>query len=165
MNNLLHSNIQIRAPQPGDMSYIVHAQARFYAQEYGWDWTFEALACRIAADFIENFKPGRERGWIAVMDGSIVGSVFAVEDTAETAKLRMLYVDKAARGHGLGGRLVDECIAFARAAGYRTLVLWTNDNLVSARKIYQARGFQLIAEEPHHSFGVDLVGQTWSLDL
>lgn len=147
------------------MSYIVHAQARLYAQEYGWDWTFEVLACRIAADFIKNFKPDRERGWIAVLDGSIVGSVFIVEDTAETAKLRMLYVDKAARGHGLGGRLVDECIAFARAAGYRKLVLWTNDNLVSARKIYQARGFQLAGEEPHRSFGADLVGQTWSLDL
>lgn len=155
----------LRDPVPGDLGFVVHRQAVLYAREYDWDWTFEALASEIAAKFIQDFKHGRERCWIAELDGAIVGSVFVVQDDDDTAKLRMLYVEPSARGHGLGRRLVDECMVFARAAGYRRMVLWTNDCLIAARRIYVDKGFALIAEEPHSSFGKNLVGQVWARDL
>jgi GNAT superfamily N-acetyltransferase len=155
----------LRDPEPGDLGWVVHAQARLYAREYGWDWTFEAMVAEIVAQFISKFQPDREKCWIAERQGAIVGSVFVVTQDDETAKLRMLYVDQSARGLGLGRRLVDECIRFAQLKGYRKLVLWTNDVLISARRIYVAAGFRLVEEERHHSFGKDQVGQIWQLDL
>ena len=147
------------------MGWIVHRQAVMYAEEYGWDTTFEALGAEILAAFVRDFKPSCERCWIAEKDGKIVGSVFAVQHDAETAKLRMLYVEPSARGLGIGRRLVDECVAFAGRAGYREIILYTNSVLVAARRIYEAAGFTLAAEQPHHSFGKDLVGQTWERPL
>jgi DNA-binding MarR family transcriptional regulator/GNAT superfamily N-acetyltransferase len=155
----------LRPHRPGDMGWIVHRQAVLYHDEYGWDGTFEALVAEIAAAFITNFDAGRECCWIAERAGGIVGSVFVVRESDGTAKLRLLYVEPSARGLGIGARLVDEAIKFARARGYATLTFWTNDILVSARRIYEAAGFSLVSEEPHHSFGQDLVGQYWSLKL
>lgn len=157
--------IVIRRHRPGDMGAIVSGQARIYAEEFGWDETFEALAAEIGAAFLKGHDPARERAFIAERGGKVVGSVFCIDGRDGVAKLRMLYVDAAARGLGLGRRLVRDCIAFAREAGYRRMTLWTNDILVSARRIYQAEGFVLTAEEKHRSFGVDLVGQTWELEL
>lgn len=159
------SGLTLRAPRPGDMGQIVSGQARLYAQEYGWDWTFEALVAEITAQFIRQFQPAHERCWVAERDGQVVGSVFVVHQDLETAKLRMLYVDRSARGLGLGRHLVAQALAFARSAGYRRMVLWTNDVLVSARHIYEAEGFRLVEENSHHSFGKDLVGQVWARDL
>ena len=155
----------IRPLKVGDIGWITHRQGILYSQEYGWDATYEALVAEILAGFVKNFDSTSERGWVAERDGRIIGSVFLVRASAELAKLRLLYVEPTARGLGLGKRMVQECIDFARMKGYKTLTLWTNDVLVSARRIYQAAGFQLVKEERHHSFGKDLVGQTWDLAL
>jgi len=159
------SMVLLRNHRPGDMGWVTSAHGALYAQEYGWDISFEALVAKIAAEFIEKFDPARERCWIAELDGAPVGSVFVVRKTDVVAKLRLLIVDPKARGLGLGKRLVDECLRFATDAGYSSMTLWTQSILTSARGIYQRAGFKLVAAEPHHSFGVDLVGETWERDL
>jgi DNA-binding MarR family transcriptional regulator/GNAT superfamily N-acetyltransferase len=156
----------LRSPRPGDLGWVVHRQGALYAGEYGWDWTFEGLVAQILGDFVRNFDPAGEQGWLAERHGEIVGSIFLMRgDDEATGKLRLLYVEPGARGLGIGAALVDACVARARAAGYTRLTLWTNDILVAARRLYQAAGFNLIGEEPHRSFGKSLVGQTWALDL
>jgi DNA-binding MarR family transcriptional regulator/GNAT superfamily N-acetyltransferase len=157
--------VTLREPVPGDLGFIVHRQAALYAHEYGWDIGFEALLAQIVADFVHRFVPGFERCWVAERQGQIVGSVFVMRKDHDTAQLRMLYVEPTARGLGLGRRLVDECLAFARSAGYGRMVLWTNDILVAARHIYESTGFELLETEHHRSFGKDLVGQTWGRTL
>ncbi len=156
----------LRKPAVGDLGWIVHRQTVLYAREYGWDWTYEGLASEILSKFIANFDPEREDAWMAERHGAIVGSVFLMKsDDPEVAKLRLLYVEPSARGLGIGSLLVEACIRRARELGYSALTLWTNDVLVAARRIYQAAGFRLMAENKHHSFGHDLVGQTWTLEL
>jgi DNA-binding MarR family transcriptional regulator/N-acetylglutamate synthase-like GNAT family acetyltransferase len=155
----------LRPPEPGDIGWVVQSHGRLYAREYGWDWTFEALAAEIMAHFIRSFDPARERCWIAERDGRNVGCVFVVRREDDVAQLRCLLVDPAARGLGLGRRLVAECIRFARNAGYKRMMLWTNDILHAARRIYEDEGFTLLEEERHRSFGQDLVGQIWELEL
>jgi DNA-binding MarR family transcriptional regulator/GNAT superfamily N-acetyltransferase len=157
--------IVLRAHRPGDMGWVVHAHGRLYFDERGWDERFEALVADITAAFIKTFDPKRERCWIAEMDGEPVGSVFVVKESKTVAKLRLLLVEPKARGRGLGHRLVEECIAFARAQGYRKLVLWTQSNLVAARRIYQACGFALKKKERHQTFGVKLLGEYWEIAL
>ena len=155
----------IREHRPGDMGWVIGAHGRLYAEDYGWDISFEALVAEIAAKFLRDFKPGRERCFIAELDGQPVGSAFVVQEDAATAKLRLVIVEKRAHGLGLGKRLVREAIGFARGAGYARMTLWTNDILHAARGIYVGEGFRLVAEEKHHSFGQDLVGQNWELVL
>ena len=157
--------ITLRPHRPGDMGWVIHAHGRLYHEEYGWDERFEALVAGIAARFIQNLNTQRERCWIAEMDGDPVGSVFVVQDSKSVAKLRLLIVEPRARGKGLGRRLVDQCIAFARAAGYRKLVLWTQSNLAAARHIYKTAGFRLAKRQRHREFGVPLVGEYWELEL
>ena len=157
--------VTLRPHRLGDLGWIARRQAILYAQEYGWDATYEALAAEILAAFVKSNDPDRERGWIAEHDGHIVGSVFVMRGSDSVARLRLLYVEPSARGTGLGRRLVDACIDFARDKGYRTLTLWTNDVLLPARRIYQQAGFSCVAAEPHRSFGKNLVGETWDLSL
>lgn len=155
----------IREHRPGDIGWVVSAHGRLYAQDYGWDISFEALVAEIAAKFLREFRPGLERCFIAERDGAPLGSAFVVSESSEVAKLRLVIVDPSARGLGLGKRLVAEAIGFARGAGYARMALWTNDILHAARAIYVAQGFRLVAEERHRSFGQDLVGQNWELVL
>jgi GNAT superfamily N-acetyltransferase len=157
-----------RLGQPGDLGWVIQAHGEVYSTEFGWDGTMETFIGRIVIDYAADHDPAREAAWIAELDGRRVGCVFCVADPENPgigAKLRVLLVLPEARGYGLGGQLVDTCVDFARAAGYTQLRLWTNDPLVAARHVYLKRGFTLIHEEPHHSFGVDLVGQTYHLDL
>ncbi|HYZ68483.1 MAG TPA: helix-turn-helix domain-containing GNAT family N-acetyltransferase [Mycobacterium sp.] len=157
----------LRPPAPGDLGWVVERHGYRYPDEYGWDTTFEALVARIVADFAERNDTKREAAWIAELDGERVGCVFctASPDSSDTAQLRLLIVEPSARGAGVGTRLVDECLRFARRAGYRRITLWTNDVLLAARRIYERAGFRCDRREPHHSFGHDLVGEYWSRDL
>jgi DNA-binding MarR family transcriptional regulator/GNAT superfamily N-acetyltransferase len=158
--------LSLRPLRPGDIGWIIHRQAVLYAQEYAWDWTYEGLASRILGAFVAEFDASREDSWVAERGGALVGSIFLMKShDPAIAKLRLLYVEPTARGAGVGRRLVATCIARARELGYRELTLWTNDILVAARRIYQGAGFRLVSEAPHHSFGHDLIGQTWTLDL
>ena len=157
--------VLLRDIKPGDIGWVTQQHGELYAREYGWNIEFEGLVAGIAADFIKHYQPDWERCWIAELDNARVGSVFVVRKSKTVAQLRMLLVTPAARGLGLGARLTDECLAFARAKGYQKMVLWTNEMLTAARSIYAKRGFQLVHSEPHHSYGQDLVGETWELVL
>ena len=157
--------ILLRAHRPGDIGWVISAHGALYAQEFGWDISFEALVAQIGAKFLAKFDPAFERCWIAERDGQRVGSVFLVRRSKQVAQLRLLLIEPSARGLGLGKRLVNECERFARAKGYRKIMLWTNDCLHAARAIYVAAGYQLIKSESHHSFGHDMVGQIWELKL
>lgn len=159
------STYLLRPPQPGDMGQVVQQQAQLYAREYGWNSEFEALVAQIVAQYLTDFDPASDNCWIAEKDGRAVGSVFVVRHDPTTAKLRMLYVDASARGLGIGKRLIDEALRFARQAGYTRMLLWTTSVLSDARRLYQKAGFVLVEEEPVHSFGKDLVSQTWALQL
>jgi DNA-binding MarR family transcriptional regulator/GNAT superfamily N-acetyltransferase len=153
--------ISLRTHRPGDMGWVIQAHGAIYEEEYGWGVRFEALVAEIAAKFVQNFDPKRERCWIAELDGAPVGSVFVVKERPGVAKLRLLIVEPQARGEGLGRRLVEECIAFSRRAGYKKLVLWTQSNLTAARAIYAKLGFQRVKSQPHREFGIPLVGEYW----
>ena len=155
----------LRIHQPGDMGWIVYRQAIIYSEEYGWENTYEALAAEIVAQFIKNYDPKWERAWIAEKDGERVGAVFVAKGSDEVARLRLLHVEPAARGLGIGKRLVEECVRFARQAGYKKMTLWTQSILLAARHIYKRAGFHIVRQESHHSFGKDLTAETWELDL
>jgi GNAT superfamily N-acetyltransferase len=156
----------LRRPRPGDLGWIVHRQATLYAEERGYNQEFEALIAHIVGDFVQHFRPAQERCWIAETNGEIVGSIFLVRKTKTVAKLRLLFVEPSARGLGIGSRLVDECVRFARRAGYRKITLWTQSDLDAARRLYKKAGFKLTAKKTHDSFGLkDLVAETWDLEL
>jgi Transcriptional regulators len=155
----------LRPHRPGDMGWIVHRQAILYAEEYGWDETYEALAAEIVAQFIRNYDPKRERCWVAEKDGARVGAVFVAKASDEVAKLRLLHVESETRGLGIGKRLVEECVRFARQTGYQKMTLWTQSILHAARHLYEQAGFHVVHEEQHHSFGKDLTAETWELRL
>ena len=159
------AKVTFRDLRPGDIGWIISRHGALYTEEYNWDPTFEAMVARVGAEFIDNRKSDNERAWIAEIDGRIVGSVFLVHKTDKIAKLRLLYVEPDARGHRIGRRLVEKCVEHARSCGYRRMTLWTNDILTAARAIYQSLGFKLVQSEPHHSFGHDLVGEIWELEL
>ncbi len=169
----MSTRVSFRGLQPGDLGWVVGRHGQLYAQEYGWDMHFEALVARIAASYLEQLDPARENAWVATVDGQPAGCVFLVQARDEqsgqadpgVAQLRMLLVEPWARGRGLGKQLSAQCEAFARATGYRRMRLWTNSLLLAARGIYQAAGYRLVAIEPHHSFGHDLVGEIWEKDL
>jgi DNA-binding MarR family transcriptional regulator/GNAT superfamily N-acetyltransferase len=160
-----HEPYTLRDPRPGDLGWVVQAHGELYAREFGWDVRFEALIGEVIAGFVRTFDPARERCWIAERDGQNVGSIFLVRGDDEVAKLRLLLVHPSARGLGLGSRLVRECVDFARQVGYRRISLWTNDVLVSARRIYAAEGFRIVNTEVHNSFGIPLTAETWEKEL
>jgi DNA-binding MarR family transcriptional regulator/GNAT superfamily N-acetyltransferase len=168
-NDTHRAGVVLRPPQPGDLGWVVERHGARYAAEYGWDATFEALVARIVAEFAERRDTRREAAWIAELDGERVGCVFCMgsnnPEAEHTAQLRLLLVEPSARGAGVGSRLVDECLRFARRSGYRRITLWTNDVLLGARRIYEQSGFVCDRREPHHSFGHELVGEYWSRDL
>lgn len=164
-SRIADASITLRGIQPGDYGWLISRHGSIYAKEYGWDIRFEGLVARICAQFIAGHDETRERGWMAEMDGRLAGSVHCVRVDDATAKLRMLIVDPSARGRGLGGLLVDECMRFARAAGYRRMTLWTNDILLAARRIYVSRGWIMTSAEPVHAFGQDMVSETWEVSL
>ena len=159
------SEVRLRPPRPGDYGWIIQRNAVLYAAEYGWDTDYEALVAKIVADFLAGHDPESERAWIAETGGAAAGAVFCVREDDTTARLRLLLVEPSARGLGVGTALVERCLRFASEAGYRDMVLWTNDVLTAARRIYQRAGFELVDSRPHHSFGADLVGQTWRRSL
>jgi DNA-binding MarR family transcriptional regulator/GNAT superfamily N-acetyltransferase len=161
----LATSYLLRPHQPGDLGWVIYRHGVLYAEEYGYDETFEALVAEIAAHFVQHFDPKKECCWIAEREGEIVGSIFLVKKAATIAKLRLLLVEPSARGLGIGTRLVSECTRFARQAGYKKIVLWTQRELSSARRLYEQAGYHCIQEEPHHSFGKDLVAETWELKL
>lgn len=160
-----HLGVVLRPARVGDIGWVIHRQALLYANEFGLNQEFEALLAEIGAQFIRKFKPHSERAWLAEYQGRVVGSVFLVRKSKYVAQLRLLYVESDARGLGIGLQLVDECMSTAREIGYRRMVLWTNSILHSARRIYEARGFMLVSEEAHHSFGKDMIGQYWQVTL
>lgn len=155
----------LRPPRAGDYGWVAQKHGELYARDYSWNEEFEGLVAGIIADFIKNFDADREHAWIAEKDGENVGAVFLIKDTENTAKLRLLFLDPKARGLGLGKRLVHECTLFARAAGYQKITLWTNSILLAAKHIYEKEGYKLVKSEAHHSFGHDLISETWELNL